>query len=444
MKLIDNPKILDCHFKNGMMILPYYHSIIVARLNKQSFSGEGMRKAPLRKRLWSLLKGLRYCQVKRKDILIFSSTLFNVQKDRRFFNYLHGYYYDLYPNNTLLIEDGDTNYMWRTNDSCESLSFINTYIEIFSQFLQKICHTIKPIHYKDYKIVVSQYPDLLSEEILSKDDYYTRFYAFFITKLFERARPKVVFVNCASYGHNGAIICYVAKHMGIKVIEPQHGVTYKCPGYITSDVVSHSQEYHDYLPDALFTFGDYWNEFVDWKYDKVSVGYQYLNEYVSRIGDNDMTHDFLIISQPMIDKEEAKNKIQFVKSLAQTFPDCRVLFRIHPSENYAQQKEIYKACSNIEISNSTSVLYEDINRSKFIIGWFSNCLYECLAFKRVPIIIETKYTREVFPRKIGIWVKSVDDLKNINFNEVQRTDDYSEFWTTDFENKVRKYLDQVL
>ncbi len=442
MKLIDNPKLLNCHFKNGMMILPFYHSIIEARLNQQTFAGEGVQKAPLKKRVLSLFLGLKQCKIKKKDIVIFSSTLFNVKRNDNFYNCLYGYYYDIYPNDTLLIEDGDTSYIWRTKESCQNLSFINTYIEILCIILQKIFHVIRPIHYSDYELIIQEYPTLFNEKRLSKDDYFIRFYAYFIKKLLKRANPKVLLVNCASYGHTRSIVCYVAKQLGIKVIEPQHGVTYKCTGYVTQEFIANSEEYKAYLPDTLFTFGDYWKQFVNWKYEMVSVGYQYLNEYAAKICEAEVTHEYLVISQPMNEEEEEKKEM-FVKSLSHLFPDKRILFRIHPSENYEQQKSIYKDCCNVEISNSTKVLYEDFNRCKYIIGWFSNCLYECLAFKRVPIIVDTKYTRDFFPHNIGIWVESPEVLKTLDLEAMKGTADYAMYWAADFEHRVKSYIDNI-
>ena len=442
MKLIENPLLLKSHFRNGMMMLPYYHSIVEARLNQQSFAGEGVRKAPVLKQILSLLKGLKHCTVKRKDILIFSSTLFNVQRNDRFYNCLHGYYYDLYPNDTLLLEDADSSYIWRTNNSYENLSFINTYIELICLVLSKVCHTFAPIRIHDYDTFIHEYPNIFSAEKLSKDDYYIKFYTFFIKRLLKKVNPKVMLVNCASYGHKSAILCYVGKQLGIKIIEPQHGVTYKCSGYVTSDPIAHDKEYNGYLPDTLFTFGDYWKDFVNWKYEKVSVGYQYLNEHASKNVCSEIEYDFLIISQPM-NSEEEKKKEAFVKELCKTFQDKKVLFRIHPSENYLQQKSLYKDCYNLDISNSTKVLYEDFNRCDHIIGWFSNCLYECLAFKRFPIIVDTEYTRSAFPHDLGIWVNRPDELKNIDLDAAQRSFNYSIYWTADFNNKVKAYIENI-
>lgn len=438
-----NPQILKCHFKNGMMILPFYHSILTARRNQQTFAHENVQRVSTKQRLLSLLKGLRYCKIKRKDILIFSSTLFNVKKDGRYVNCLHSYYYNLYPDNTLLIEDCDNNYIWRTKNSCDNLSLINTYIEQASLIMQKICHIFNPIKNKDYNAFIEAYPEFMSAKKLSKDDYYIRFYSFFLKILLKKVSPKVVIVNCASYGNNAAIICYVAKSLGIKVIEPQHGVTYKSPGYVTSDVIANSEEYQKYLPDVLFTFGDYWKVFVKWNYEKVSVGYQFLNEYSSRTNTPKVLYDYLIISQPMNSKEE-KKKISFVKSLSIACPQSKILFRIHPAESYSQQVETYMDCANIEISNSTSILYDDFNKCKNIVGWYSNCLYECIAFQKVPIIVDTEYTRSHFPENIGVRVKDAEELKMLNMDMLQSTMDYSKYWASDFNYRVKNYLENIL
>lgn len=443
MKLVDNPKLLDSHFRNGMMILPFYHCIIEARINKKSFAGEGIRKISIWKQLLSLFKGVRYCRLKRKDILIFSSTLFNVKKDKKYHNSLHGYYYDLFPNDTLLLEDGDLNYTWRTNKSCDALSFIHTYIIVLSNVLERIGHFIRPLYSEDYDVFINEYPQLFTKDILSKADYHTLFYSIMIRKLLKFVNPKVLFVNCASHGHHMAIVCYEAKKLGIKVIEPQHGVTYKCAGYQTSGIIAASKEYMNYLPDTLFTFGDYWKDFVDWKYEMVSVGYQFLNEYKTKIQDKDYTHDYLIISQPMNEKEE-REKVNFVKSLSRAFPQKKILYRIHPSENLTYNVEQYKDFDNIEISNSTTVLYDDIMKCKDIIGWFSNCLYESLAFRKVPIIVDTLYTREYFPNSIGIWIKTPDELNAINIDELQNKTDYTQYWTPNFKERVKMYLDNII
>ena len=438
MRLVQNPKLLDCYFKNGMMILPYYHSIIETRLNNQTFAGECAQKAPLYKSLISLLGGVFHCKIKQKNVLIFSSTLFNVQRDGHYYNSLHGYYYDLYPDDTLLIEDSDSSYIWRTKNSYENLSLLNTYIELICLVLRKICHAFAPIHRKDYDVFIEEYPNLFDAATLSKADYFTKFYAFFIRRVLKRVKPKVVLINCGSYGHTKAVVCYVARQMGIKVIEPQHGVTYNCQGYIAPDFILDSKEYGQYLPDALFTFGSYWNEFVNWKYEKVSVGNPYLNEYAAKIENVEITHDFLIISQP-IDKDSDQSKVNFVKALSNTFPDKRILLRLHPSENYSQQKAIYDDCPNIEISCSTKVLYEDIKRSRYVIGWFSTCLFECLAFNRVPIIVDTSLSREFFPHSVGVWVKTPEELKKIDLDLVQKEVDCKQYWADGFERNIKEF-----
>ena len=447
MRIIDNKKLLSCHFKNGMLMLPYYYSMIATRTNQNCNVKKDIRKAhqnlSLKKRLIILIKGLSRCVIRKKDILIFSSTLFNVKRDDSYYNCLHGYYYDLYPDKTLLIEDWDNCSGWRTQDSYENLSFINTYIELICLFFQKFFHALHPIQIDDYDVLISEYPSLFSAKMLSRQDYYVQLYAFILKLFFRYVRPKILIVNCASYGGNMAIVCYVAKQLGIKVIEAQHGVTYKSAVYEPSAFLSESKEYQSYLPDSFFSFGDYWNTFVYWKFEKISVGYPYLNDYISKLRNKEIVYDILIISQPF-NGENEKEKIAFVKNIANAFPNKTILFRIHPSESFAHQKEIFHDYKNIKIQNSTTILYEDFVRCKYIIGWYSNCLYEALAFGKVPIIVDNPDTREKFPHEIGVWIKKPQDIIDIDMDIINKDIKYSTYWKSDFGGNVKNYLDNYL
>ena len=276
---------------------------------------------------------------------------------------------------------------------------------------------------------------------MSRDDYFVKVYSWLLDKLFAYVKPKCVIVNCASYGHNMAVVTYIAKKRGIKVIEPQHGVTWKGPAYNASDQIAESSVFAECLPDALFTFGNFWGECVCWKYEKYVVGSPYLNEYASIRKENNTGYDFLVISQPMAGNiGDAKNN--FVRELARHFPGKKILFRIHPSEDFEEQKNIFKE-ENITISNSTTVLYDDFNNSNYILGWYSNCLYEALAFGKNPIIVDTPRTRELMAQNVGIWIKNPSEITEEKLQR-QCQVDYKQFWAGDFEGRVKKYIDNIL
>lgn len=442
MILVENTRLAECHFSNGMPMLPFYHRLLISKMNDITYSSETMTYFPLWKRFLNLVKSWKIIRVKRKKILIFSSTLFNIKKEDVYFNYIHGYYYNLYKDDSLLIEDGDGNNQWRSFKSVPNLSSINSNLLYISTIISFLCNIIKPLHLPDFESFVDDYPQYFTIDKISRDDYLVRIYSWFLDKLFAYSRPDCVFLNCASYGHIMSVITYVAKRRGIKVIEPQHGVTRLCPAYMASKEIVKSEEYQKCLPDALFVFGEYWLQFVDWNYEKYIVGSAYLNEYAGKAKPGTLAYDYLVVSQPMGGQQE-EDKITFVKKLAGYFPDKKVLFRIHPSENFEEQKRIYQDIKNIIVSESTIALYDDINICKHIVGWYSNCLYEALAFGKNPVIVDTPETRSWMAQNIGIWVKDPSEMTEEKL-KVQSNIDYTQYWAGNFEERVRKYIDRLL
>ena len=441
MKYINNSKLLDCKFSNGMPMLPYYHCGLISKMNNISYASEMTTLLPLWKRIKNLMKSWKKIGVKRKSILIFSSTLFNVKNDNGIFNYMHSYY-NIYKNDTLLIEDGDLNFGWRTFDSVPCLSTVNSTMVFVASLFATLLNKIRPLHREDFIPFETDFSQHVLDSQLSRDDYFVKIYSFLLNILFDRVNPKCIILNCASYGHNMSVITYNAKKRGINVIEPQHGVIRKGPAYSASEIIVNSSEFNKCMPDVLFTFGEKWIQGVDWKYEKYVVGSPYLNEYAEKKRDFVPDYDYLIISQPMSGENE-RNKVNFVKRLACIFPDKRILFRIHPSENFSEQVNKYQGLDNISVSNSTSVLYDDITNSVYIVGWWSNCLYEALAFGKNPIIVDTSQTREYMEQGVGIWIKDPSEI-TASILQKQNNIDFRQYWADNFEERVKMYLDSIL
>lgn len=442
MNYINNSKLLHCYFSNGMPILPYYHCVLISKINNISYASEMMNYLPIWRRVCNLMKSWKIISVKRKPILIFSSTLFNVKKEGVYFNYIHGYYYNLYKDDVMLLEDGDGNYNWRTYNSVPNLSSINSTLEFFSRIVAIILNKIKPLHRKDYEPFLSDFPQYLSAARMGTDDYFVRFYSILIKKLLDYVKPKCVIINCASYGHNMSVITYCAKQKGIKVIEPQHGVIRRGPAYGADEIIVNSLDYYRCMPDVLFAFGETWARNIDWKYEKYVVGSPYLNEYSTQDQIINPEYDFLMISQPMTGQQEIM-KINFVKGLAKQFHEKKILFRIHPSENFEEQLKKYEDVENITISNSTSILYNDIKNSKYIVGWYSNCLYEALAFGKNPVVVDTQETRKSMEQDIGIWVKDPSEMTDENLKQ-KSIIDYNQYWADNFHERARYYIDKII
>lgn len=67
---------------------------------------------------------------------------------------MDGYYYDLFPEDSLLIEDADEEFEWRAKNSYKSMSFIRTYLLFLSFTLSRVFNKIKPIRRIDFDYII--------------------------------------------------------------------------------------------------------------------------------------------------------------------------------------------------------------------------------------------------------------------------------------------------
>ena len=442
MEYLNDRKLLSLRFSNGMLILPTIRYSLMCHINQESSIPQSSSRSKL-SRIKSLICGLAKLKIRKKKILLFSSTLFNVETKTKghFFNSLDGYYYDIFPNDCLLIEDADENLTWRTTNTYKNLSFIGTYIQLFAWTVSKVCNKINPIKNPDFDYLIEKYPNVYTTSELSLWDYFNRIYYCCMRLFFKWTECKLVAVNCGSYGGTYAPLIKAAHDLNIKVVEMQHGaITSEHSAYHADDFIVNNQEYATYLPDALYSFGEYWKQYIDWKYEILPIGNPYLNEYVSSYINKETDTDFLVISQPVI----SEDIIKFVRNLSVTFPEKRIRIRLHPRDVLEYYQKEVSNIPNVTLSVSTDNLYKDISSSAYIIGGFSTCLFEALAFNKKLIIIDLPVNRKYFPSDIGLWVKSASELKRIcdgpesafNENSIATTD----LWASDFETNVKNAL----
>lgn len=249
----------------------------------------------------------------------------------------------------------------------------------------------------------------------------------------------MIFVNCGSYGGVNATLIKTASDLGIKVIEIQHGsIDGNHLAYHTDSFIADSKEYASYLPSSFWTFGEYWAQYVEWKFEIISVGNPHLNKYSSLYAvDNRI--DYLVISQPAIRDE----LLAFMIDLAREIPDKSIVIRLHPRDDISFYKESLSAYTNISYSNSTVNLYSDIAYAKNIIGGYSTCLYEALAFGKNPIIIETPLIKKCFPNNIGIWVANASELLQMKSIEGAHVE-VEYYWKSNFEENVKLLLNNII
>lgn len=437
MKYIDDPKLLELRFSNGMLILPFFYGKIMARLNDQTFSNSGLKKISKIKRILCRLKGLRKFKLCKVDLVCLSNTRWESQENGKWKNIQHGYYFDLFPKQTLLLENTNSSYEWKTFDTHELMSTASEMINLTSEILSDICYRLFPVQRDDYNRFHEsfQFVDLSA---IKKAGYVVRFQHILWKCFFKITKPKVILLHCGSYGSIPGVICKTAHELGIIPIDTQHGQVYQHKIYSASDTLTNSREYMEYMPDYFYSYGKFWSDCVDWKYEKIEVGNPHLNEFVNKYSSIKPADDMLVISQPT----EKEQQHIFIKRLSKIYPDKVIRVRLHPYENLDVEKAVFLECSNVLVSDSSVNLYKDMCSSKIVIGWCSTCLSELLAFGRIPIIVNTSLAK-TFPKDLGRWINSPEEIMLVS--EDLKTDiDYTEYWFQDFEQAAKSHLITLL
>lgn len=260
-------------------------------------------------------------------------------------------------------------------------------------------------------------------------------------ELFKKRKPKQIFVVVAYENH--AIVA-AAKHLGIEVIELQHGtITYYHLGYSYPEKTRLDGEI-PYFPDKILSFGEYWMNGdmspIDME-NIIPVGFPYF-EYQSKdfIDLDAIDNQVLFISQGVIGKYLSKLAFEFAK----TNNDLKIIYKLHPGEyetwrqNYPELVEA-SSFDNFEvIDNSEIPLYKMLAQSNYQVGAFSTAIYEGMMFGCKTFILDVpgvEYLDDLIERGYVFKIEDADDL----------TDNLENFKPTDYDgNFFFKNLDKEL
>ena len=234
--------------------------------------------------------------------------------------------------------------------------------------------------------------------------------------LFKKRNPKMIFVVVAYENH--AIVA-AAKHVGIEVIELQHGtITDYHLGYSYPEKTRLNGDI-PYFPDKILSFGDYWmNEDTSpIPMDNViPIGFSYFEEQSKDfIGLDAVENQILFISQGVIGKYLSQLAFEFAK----TQRDLKIIYKLHPGEyetwkeNYPQLVEA-SSFDNFEvIDNSEIPLYNLLAKSNCQVGAFSTAIYEGLMFNCKTFILDVpgiEYLDDLIDGKYVFKIGNADDL----------------------------------
>jgi len=439
----DMDKIMSLKFSNGILMYPFFRWSILGHLERKNRTQtQQTQPAEVVKDKWikRFFTNIIMCRIRRKKLLFLSSTLFNIKDGNgKYVNQLDGYYYSLYPNDSLLVENSDGLFNWRTRSSYKNLSFINSYLIFISYLIANISSRLLKVKNTDL-VALNRYVEgwsSLSE--LKLIDRQVCIYQKLVRWFFKRCKCKVVFVNCGCYGDFSSVVIHVAKKLGIRTVELQHGLITK-NHYAYNPICKQLEEeiIYQYLPDEIWTFGEYWSDNVGWKIRRVPIGNPHITYSLKKHHNTARKYDYLIISQWTM-YNEIKN---YVGELAAMHPGDKIAIRLHPSDKLTIYDDLTSKYKNVIVTDSSVDLYKDFAESDIVIGGYSTCLYEALAFQKRLVIIDCELSKKYFDNNIGRWSKTPNDLDD----RITETTPIkiSEIWNTNFEYNVKYEINRLL
>lgn len=227
-------------------------------------------------------------------------------------------------------------------------------------------------------------------------------------RLLDRVDPKVAVV-VVSYGKETFI--EACKRKDIPVVELQHGVIYDSHfGYSYPDGKTKAM-----FPDYFLTFGEFWNENVQFPIPDdhvIPVGYPYLENRIDVYDDIESSEQLLFISQGAIGRELS----QFALSVHENKRiEHEVVYKLHPGEYERWEQEYpWLAESDMRvIDKDEPPLYQLFAASSAQVGVGSTAVYEALCFDLETFVFDINGSDRLQPLiedGTASSIRTVEDL----------------------------------
>ncbi len=279
---------------------------------------------------------------------------------------------------------------------------------------------------------------LLSKQLLKAKAQY-----FLFSKLFYLKKPRIIFVEDASYG-TSAFIIKAAKKNGIKVGEIQHGFVGRSHmAYNYSETIAHSSQYQQYLPDYFLTYGNFWSEEINLPSQKVVIGKPSIQIDIAKECSLTDQDSILFVSSGNTYQETKKVLLAILNGIKGS--KFKLLFRPHPLEANGIERKYGELLNKGMLIDRNSNVYDSISKSGCIIGDISTVLFEALAFNNKLVISyrSLQNPQVTFPKGsvLVVDIEELNDLNSIlNTNRGKINFESEQIWSKNWQVNFRNFL----
>ncbi len=407
------------HDGSGLALWPFirHQTLFYFTFTKRNFASVGKGHTAtkwevIRTLIFAFWKNALLLTLKSKAIWIVNSGITNVKTDdKRYFNRLADYFYQLRPHDTIELEE--TAYgkhsLPRIHKGVYSHLSIRILARVLSPFLKRFER--ESINEKADHLFAT----LL--ETLSDEDYDPEFFnnlkkelqlklptilaEFTIYKfLLKYGRPKLLLVEDASYGSKSHLI-KAAKDLAIPVAEYQHGlINHQHIAYNFGPSVEKSA-YRNFLPDFFLTFGRIWGDMIQLPVKKIHIGNPHLSESAEK-SKKIKKEKIILVLGTGTNSEEMINLVLLLDKKHRS-KGYQVIFRPHPLE-WATVASVYNRVLDQKISiDTTSNVYHSFQRAEIVVSELSTALYEAKAFVNHVYLIRNDFSESFGDESMNIF-----------------------------------------
>ena len=471
LKMFDREEVMKFKFKGGLHLYPLVrpkilYSLFLNRYNLQkeysfikhtNLIQNFIKHTTLTQKVNYLFQTILrnpFFSTGQYDIVMIGPTLSNTTiKDGKYFNRIYDYFNLLLPNQTIMLEESHVwNYYYpRYFNNIYYYDFLKAVSYVGSKILHSYDISVINKFISFLQLQGNFFEKSLSDELRADLIFYanyTKIYTKLHRRLFKKWKPKIIFINCASYGGINSAVIKCAKEMGIKVGEFQHGIVTKAHlAYRYGDEIKNNTEYSFYTPDYFLTYGDYWNKQVYGPFKTITIGNPHFWEHFStqrykKRKINKKT--ILIVSQGTVTDRMVTLTKKLSKLLGNKY---LIIFRLHPGETKFKDinKKLYRY-KNIKI-NKKGDIYKLIAQSDFVVGVYSTTIFEAYCFGKPVFVFDCAISRVNIPKGIGIWFKTPEKLAEKILNYTYSTNErynINYFFNSKWKENYLKFIHKII
>lgn len=406
---------------------------------------------------YSALHNLGYKENSYRRILVQSTGLGNFSHDGLIYDRLVGYFYNAFPDETLIYQDKPKEYLHErySFDHLLHKSPRNIINKIYSRaaikkkhrdlartVIERACENSQKIlgFYFDNNSITNLVSSLAVR--LAVLPYLSDVYA----NWFSKQGFKLILKEDACYGGESVALIHAARLTNIVVAEYQHGAISKGhDGYNVSNALAINERFKKVLPDYLLTYGNWWSNQSNMPVKKIAIGNPHLTESIRLIGNSICKLDRVLVLGDGIETELYLNLAKHIYGIVGRHGTI-VVFRPHPFER--ERVKTITLPDGVKLDNHADI-YPSLMESRIVISELSTGLFEAVGLVDEVLLWDTEKSRFAFPdipfksfstfEELESILQFVGSGKGVNIHIPA-----NELWEPNWKQNYKNFIDGVI